>query len=266
MINRLDAFIALSYIIVFITGTSTGSFLGVVIERSKVKGQKSKLLWGRSRCSRCKRQLKWWENIPLISYIFLKSKCRTCQSPIPYWLPLIEIAGGISGVWLAYWASQTITVITFITIIKIIAAIAIASALVWIFFSDLVYGTIPDAAVGIGGAGAVLSHLGNLGNLSYLLAAAAAAGFFFFLVLITRGRGMGTGDVTLAAFLGLWLGWPMILLAVWLAFVLGAFVGLVLIGLKFKRFGQTIPFGPFLIVAAVIALMTNDSWKTIIGL
>jgi leader peptidase (prepilin peptidase)/N-methyltransferase len=56
------------------------------------------------------------------------------------------------------------------------------------------------------------------------------------------------------------------LLAVWLAFILGAVVGLVLIGLKFKRFGQTIPFGPFLIAAAVIAFMTNDSWKTIIGL
>lgn len=246
----------------------------MVIERSKVEGShpskhnKDAILdiSGRSRCGSCKRQLKWWENVPIVSFFFLKGKCRTCRSPIPYWLPLIEIAGGLAGVWLAGWASQTITVITFITIIKIIAAALIAAALVWIFFSDLVSGVIPDLAVAVGAIGAILSHLSNLSRLSYLTAAAAAAGFFLFLVLITRGRGMGTGDVTLAAFLGLWLGWPKILLAMWLAFIFGAVAGLILIGLKLKRFGQTIPFGPFLIAAAIIAAMVNDNWRILIGL
>lgn len=251
-------------------GTAFGSFLGAVISRSKIKNQRSKLLWGRSRCGRCKRQLKWLENIPLVSYIFLKGKCRTCRSPIPYWLPLIEIAGGAAGVWLALWLSQTITVINFITVIKIIGSCLIAGALIWVFFSDLAYGTVPDAAIGVGVIGVIVMSLMSQTSLMSLMtqigSAAAAAGFFLFLVAITRGRGMGTGDATLAGLLGIWLGWPKILLAVWLAFILGAFIGLVLIGLKFKRFNQTIPFGPFLIIAAVIALMTNDSWKTIIGL
>lgn len=242
----------------FTLGAATGSFLGVVIERGMV--------FGRSRCDNCKRQLKWPENIPIVSYLLLRGRCRTCRSPIPYWLPLIEISGGLAGVWLANWANQTISVITFITIIKIIAAALIAAALVWIFFSDLAYGVIPDVAVGIGATGAILSHLSNLSRLSYLIAAAAAAGFFLFLVLVTRGRGMGTGDVTLAAFLGLWLGWPKIVLAVWLAFIFGAVAGLILIGLKLKRFGQTIPFGPFLIVAAIIAAVVNDNWRILIGL
>lgn len=193
-------------------------------------------------------------------------RCRTCRSPIPYWLPLIEIAGGLSGVWLASWASQTITAINFITVIKIIAAGLIAAALVWIFFSDLVYGVIPDLAIATGVAGASLSNLSNLRNLSYLLAAIGAAGFFLLLVLITRGRGMGTGDVTLAAFLGLWLGWPRILLAFWLAFIFGAVAGLILIGLKLKRFGQTIPFGPFLIAAAIISAIVNHDWRILFGL
>lgn len=184
--------------------------------------------------------------MPIVSFIFLEGRCRSCQSPIPYWLPLIELAGGIGGIWV-------IREIWEIGMIGGLGIALIATALVWVFFSDLVYGTVPDAAIGVGAFGVILSHLSSLSDLSYLLAAAAAAGFFYFLVLVTRGRGMGTGDVTLAAFLGLWLGWPKILLAMWLAFILGALVGLILIGLKLKRFGQTIPFGPFMIAGSIIA-------------
>ena len=232
-------------------GTAIGSFLGVVIERSSIKGTRAKgqglrAKESRSRCSACGHQLFWWENVPIVSFIFLKGKCRTCRSPIPYWLPLIELAGATAG---AAVAAQ----IGHISLIGLMGLILVAAALIWIFFSDLVYGLIPDLAVAAGAVGAILSNLGNLSNLSYLAAAAAAAGFFGFLVLVTRGRGMGTGDVTLAAFLGLWLGWPKILLAVWLAFILGAVAGLVLIGLKLKRFGQTIPFGPFMIAGSIIA-------------
>jgi len=230
-----------------VVGTAIGSFLGVVIVRQTTNDKRQTTnIGGRSRCDNCKRQLKWWENIPLISFVFLKGKCRTCRSPIPYWLPLIELAGGIGGIWV-------IREIGEIGVMGGIGAMLIAAALVWTLFSDLVYGVIPDLAIGAGVAGAILSHLSNLSDLSYLLAAVGAAGFFLFLVVITRGRGMGTGDVTLAAFLGLWLGWPKILLAIWLAFVLGAIVGLVLIGLKLKRFGQTIPFGPFMIAGSIIA-------------
>jgi len=257
--------ISAQYIIGFVFGASIGSFLGVVIERTKSKEQRAKLLWGRSRCDNCRRQLKWKENIPLVSYIFLRGKCRMCRSPIPYWLPLIEIAGGMAGVWLAYWISQTITVITFITIIKVISAGLIAAALIWVFFSDLVFGTVPDAAILIGAVGTITYRL-PFTIYGLLLPAAAAAGFFLFLVLITRGRGMGTGDVTLAGFLGLWLGWPKILLAVWLAFILGSATALGLIASKRKKFGQTIPFGPFLITGAVISAIAGPELLTIIGL
>ena len=228
-------------------GTAIGSFLGVVIVRQTTNDKRQTTnIGGRSRCGSCKKQLKWLDNIPLVSYVFLRGKCRTCRSPIPYWLPLIELAGGIGGIWV-------IREIGEIGVMGGIGAMLIAAALVWTLFSDLVYGVIPDLAIGAGVAGAILSHLSNLSDLSYLLAAVGAAGFFLFLVVITRGRGMGTGDVTLAAFLGLWLGWPKILPAIWLAFVLGAIVGLVLIGLKLKRFGQTIPFGPFMIAGSIIA-------------
>ena len=207
----------------------------------------------------CGHQLFWWENIPIVSFIFLRGKCRNCRSPIPYWLPLIELAGAAAG---AAVAAQ----IGHMSLIELMGLILVAAALIWVFFSDLVYGLIPDLAIGAGVAGAILSHLSYLSDLSYLLAAVGAAGFFLFLVFITHGRGMGTGDVTLAGFLGLWLGWPKILLAIWLAFILGGVAGLILIGLKLKRFGQTIPFGPFLIIAAIVAATINDSWRIMIGL
>lgn len=233
------------YLIAIAFGLVIGSFLGVIIDRSALLPTPYSLLhMGRSRCGRCRRQLAWWENIPILSFILLRGKCRACRSPIPYWLPLIEIAGALAGVWLAYQASQTITIINFITIIKVIGAVAIATALVWIFFSDLVKGVVPDWAVVLGSAGAGLSNLTS---------AVIAAAFFWLLAAVTRGRGMGTGDVTLAFFLGLWLGWPKIAVGIWLAFLLGAGAALGLIASGRKKFGQTVPFGPFLITGAVLA-------------
>jgi prepilin signal peptidase PulO-like enzyme (type II secretory pathway) len=204
-------------------------------------------------CLGCEHQIPWRENIPVVSFICLKGRCSRCRFPIPSWLPLIEIAGAAAGIWVVEIAT-TITVINVISIIKIISAIAIASALVWIFFSDLVYGIISDWAVVLGSMGAIVWQISRMSPIWLILAAAiAAAVFFWLLAAITRGRGMGTGDITLSFFLGLLLGWPLILVGVWLAFVIGAIYGVGLIVLRKKKFGQTIPFGPFLIVGAIIS-------------
>ena len=137
------------YIIGFFFGVSIGSFLGVVIERQTANDKRQTTnIGGRSRCGSCKKQLKWLDNIPLVSYVFLRGKCRTCRSPIPYWLPLIELAGGIGGIWV-------IREIGEIGVMGGIGAMLIAAALVWTLFSDLVYGVIPDLAIGAGVAGAI---------------------------------------------------------------------------------------------------------------
>jgi len=229
-------------------GAAIASFLGVIIERSDYKFAK---LNGRSRCNRCKRQLLWWENIPVLSFILLRGKCRNCRSPIPCWLPLIEIAGALAGVVVAAEISQ-------ISQIRLIGLILIAAALIWIFFSDLVKGVVPDWAVVLGAAGALIWQIGQISLIWPILIALAAAAFFWFLVVVTRGRGMGTGDVTLAFFLGLWLGWPKILVGIWLAFLLGAAAALALIASKRKKFGQTVPFGPFLITGAILAYFYGE--------
>lgn len=237
-----------------IFGAAAGSFLGVVIDRSDWEvsqtshsGKFAKLR-GRSRCGSCRRQLSWRENIPLVSFILLRGKCRTCRSPIPYWLPLIELAGAAAG---AAVAAQ-------------IGLILVATALVWIFFSDLVKGVVPDWAVVLGSAGAIVEKFAKLpitleSFANFSAPAIAAALFFWLLVFVTRGRGMGAGDITLAFFLGLWLGWPKIIVGIWLAFLLGAAVALGLISSGRKKFGQTVPFGPFLIVGSIIAKLWGSN-------
>lgn len=197
-------------------------------------------------CLNCGHQLAWWENIPVVSFIFLKGQCSRCRSPIPYWLPLIEIAGAVGG---AAIAAQ----MRHMSLMGLMGLILISATLIWIFFSDLVYGVISDWAVGIGSVGAIFYRVPLTDYRLLLFPAFSAAIFFWFLVVITRGRGMGTGDITLSFFLGLLLGWPLILVGVWVAFVIGAIYGVGLIVLRKKKFGQTIPLGPFLIVGAIIS-------------
>ena len=226
-----------------------GSFLGAVIERQSGLPERYKKktsgLFNRSFCFRCGHQLSWRENIPILSYLLLRGRCSHCRSPIPYWLPLIEIAGAASGVAIAAHMSQ-------IGLIRLIGLIVVSGVFLWIFFSDLVYGAVPDLAVASGMIGGIAVHQGEQFG-PYLLSAIGAALFFLLLVVITRGKGMGTGDVTLAALVGFLLGWPGTVVAVWLAFVTGAFVGILLIVMKRKTLKQTVPFGPFLIAATVAA-------------
>ena len=139
-----------------------------------------------------------------------------------------------------------------IGLIRLIGLIVVSGVFLWIFFSDLVYGAVPDLAVASGMIGGIAVHQGEQFG-PYLLSAIGAALFFLLLVVITRGKGMGTGDVTLAALVGFLLGWPGTVVAVWLAFVTGAFVGILLIVMKRKTLKQTVPFGPFLIAATVAA-------------
>jgi leader peptidase (prepilin peptidase)/N-methyltransferase len=257
----------LPYLIAPLVGASVGSFLGVVIERQTGASEGHPLLplSGRSFCFRCRHPLQWWENIPVFSYVVLGGRCSRCRSPIPYWLPLIEIAGAAAGVVVAANVGR-IGQIRLISLISLIGLIAVASVFLWIFFSDLVYGVVPDLAVGIGVIGAALFHAGG-GAVSHLaaftpfvLAGAGVASFLALLVVVTRGKGMGTGDVTLGALVGFLTGWPAAVFAVWLAFVLGAVAGVLLIAVSRKRLDQTIPFGPFLLVGSLLAMTWEEAF------
>ena len=230
---------------VFVFGLCIGSFLNVVVYRLNHNFSPLK---GRSFCPKCKHKLSWQDNIPLFSWLFLRGQCCYCHSPISWQYPLVEIVTVILTVFVWQFSSQPIfnLLITYVLIV--------------IFVSDLRYMIIPNKVV----YPAIVMTLVYLAFLlpnqlvSYLLSAFGAAGFFYFLVLITRGKGMGMGDVKLAGLMGLVLGFPGVVIALFLAFLTGAVTGVILILLGKKKLGQQIPFGPFLALATWVSLFWDE--------
>lgn len=241
------------WIFIFILGLCVGSFLNVLICRLP----RSLAITGRSFCPKCKKKISWYDNIPLISFLMLGGKCRRCHSPISVQYPLVELATGVLFVLATSFVIRDVQyVISWPTIFLITYHLLLISSLIIIFTIDLKHQIIPDQIV----YPTILVALGyQLFNsplliLNYLLSAFAAGLFFLGLHLLTRGRGMGFGDVKLAFLMGLILGFPKIILAFYLAFLTGAFAGVILILTGKKKFGQHIPFGPFLAVSTLITL------------
>jgi len=237
------------WIFLFFLGLFFGSFINCVVYR--VNNGLSPLK-GRSICPRCKHQLAWFDNIPLLSFILLGGKCRYCFSPISWQYPLVELAAGILTVLVVQLSNYELRVTSY--------NLLISWALLAIFVSDFIYQTIPDEIVYPTLFIVFIYLIFHSPNflISNFLISFLVAGFFYLLVLITQGRGMGLGDVKLAGLIGLILGWPKIIVALYLAFLTGAFFGVILILLKKKKFGQHIPFGPFLTTATFVSLFWGE--------
>lgn len=245
-------------VLLFLLGLAIGSFLNVVVYRLN---HSLSPLEGRSLCPKCKKKIAWRDNIPLLSFFLLRGHCRSCHSPISWQYPLVELATGILTLFVIYYSLFVIHLGSLTTVYFLL----ITYALIVIFVSDLRYTTIPDQVVysAIG-----LALVWSLGNREWLpvLAAVAAAGFFLFLVFVTRGKGMGMGDVKLAGLMGLVLGFPGIVVALMLAFLTGAVAGVILVLSGRKRLGEHIPFGPFLAGAAWFSLFWGEMfWRECLG-
>ncbi|TSC53517.1 MAG: leader peptidase (prepilin peptidase) / N-methyltransferase [Microgenomates group bacterium LiPW_16] len=236
------------YFFSFLLGLAVGSFLNVLIYRLP----HSLSLSGRSFCPKCKKKIFWQDNIPLLSFILLRGRCRFCHSPISWRYPLVELATGILTVY-----SVQHTVHSGENLLFTIYYLLLIYALIVVFVSDLKYQIIPDQIVyPVFMMSFVYNFITNSQLLitNYLISALAAGLFFYLLFSITGGRGMGLGDVKLAALMGLFLGFPKIIIALYLAFLTGAIVGVILVLVKKKKFGEHIPFGPFLSAATIISL------------
>ncbi|MBM3205828.1 prepilin peptidase, partial [Candidatus Shapirobacteria bacterium] len=235
-------------------GLVIGSFLNCLIYRlNQEKNQLKNLLWGRSHCPKCRKQLRWYDNLPLISFIFLKGRCRFCHSPISWQYPLVEISATLLtlAVYLILYRNPTFN--WWLLIFNLF----LTYGLLAIFASDLRYRTIPDELV-LTILGVVLFWLFFHQQWLNFLAGALAGGFFLFLVWITKGQGMGWGDVKLAGLMGLLLGFPKLVVAFYLAFLTGALVGVILVLTKRKKLNSQVPFGPFLTLATWISLFWGD--------
>jgi len=270
----------LIYYLIFAIGACWGSFLNCLIYRWE---QGQKLNQGRSFCPKCRHQLGFWDLVPVLSFIFLRRKCRYCQKPIAWQYLAVEIATGLIFVLIFNFkflicqeplASLAVIpselrnqflIFNFKNWIELFYYWFVASCLLVIFIYDLKHYIIPDKAVYSAIIVVFLFRILNLfGNLKLeirnydpllnsLLAAVVAFGFFFCIWAISRGRYMGFGDVKLAFLMGLFLGWPNVLLAFFTAFLSGALVGVGLMILGRKKMRSQVPFGPFLIFGAFLA-------------
>lgn len=235
---------------IFIIGISIGSFLNVVIDRLPF----GKPITGRSHCDRCGKILSWFDLVPLFSFLFLCGRCRFCKAKLSWYYPIVELTTGILFILTCI---TIIKIFTVIIIIGLVFFLFIVSSLIVIFFTDLKYGIIPDKVVY---PTIVITFLFIIFHFPFSISQhifSAFGSFLFFLLLffITRGRGMGLGDVKFAFLQGLLLGWPNILIGVYAAFLTGAVAAIILVVWGKKRFrGSTIPFGPFLVIGTIIAL------------
>jgi leader peptidase (prepilin peptidase)/N-methyltransferase len=267
---------------IFIFGLIIGSFLNVVICRLKTKEE---IFLSRSRCPHCQKNLKWFDLIPILSFLSTFGKCRYCGKKISWQYPLVEIITG--GLFILIFNFQfsifnEITIFNFQTL-NFSLLLFIVCSLIIIFVYDLKHYIIPDKIVFPAIIAAFFYKLFEMfGNwnlrfiwdlgfgiwdfqilLYAIFSAIVASSFFFAIILISKGEWMGFGDVKLAFLMGLILGWPDILFALFLAFVLGAAIGLILIGLKIKSIKSQIPFGPFLAAATIIMTLWGEIIKRI---
>ncbi len=240
----------------FILGLCIGSFLNCVIYR--LESEKS--LKGRSFCPHCKHGLSWNDLFPVFSFLFLGGKCRYCKTKITVQYPLVEIATGL--IFLLIFSALGGPALGW-KFLNLFFLFYVASALIIIFIYDLKHYIIPDKvlfpAIIITFVYQLFSALGGPASgwkiSNYLLAVLVASGFFLLIFLISKGRAMGFGDVKLAILMGLLLGWPNIIVALFLAFFFGAIIGVILMVKQKKSLKSEIPFGPFLITGTFIALL-----------
>ncbi|MCL4424973.1 MAG: prepilin peptidase [Firmicutes bacterium] len=229
-----------------IVGLLLGSFLNVVIHRLP-RGES--IVFPPSHCPRCGARLGPLELIPVVSYIVQKGRCRHCRASISWRYPLVELvtAGLFLLFYLRYGPSP-----------QFLFYASLATLLVPVTFIDLEHQIIPNSlnltglAVGL----PLLLWLRPLTWSQALLGLVAGGGLLLVVATLSWG-GMGGGDVKLAGVLGFYLGWPLVLLALLLAFVAGALIGLFLLATRIKGRRDFIPFGPFLALGAIITLLAG---------
>jgi len=250
-VENTDLWIILA--VVFILGAIIGSFLNVCIYRIPAGVS---IVFPASRCPACSSGLRWYHNIPILSYVFLRGKCAYCAKKISLRYPSIEALNGLLFVLVFYhFGVSTISLVFFLFV----------SALVVITFIDLDYQIIPDA-ISLPGivvgfcCSFLLPWVGWQNSLFGLLLGGgslfAVASVYEFL---TKKEGMGGGDIKLLAMIGAFLGWKAILPIIFFSSLAGTVVGVPLMLLKGKDSRFAIPFGPFLAAASIFYLFWGST-------
>ncbi len=241
------------YIGIFLLGTVVGSYINSWIWRV----HNHQWLWGgRSKCVHCSRTLQWYENVPIVSFLVLKGKCRTCRAPIPFDYVVVEL----------------IVPLLFL----IVTYVHLASAIInpWHYFRDIFFTVVltvifvydykyMEIPSGVVWGGALVAFAINYFTLflspwSLVVGLAIGGGFFLVQYLVSHGRWVGGGDVRLGAMIGVLLGFPGILVGLFCAYMFGMVVAVPLLLTRAKNMHSEIPFGTFLAIGTYIALMWGE--------
>ncbi len=232
-------------------GVIAGSAANALIDRLP---KNISWLSGRSKCDTCKHELEWPDLIPVISYLILGGKCRYCRSPIPWRNLAVEVFMSIGFVAITMFTKVfpqqvVLAAILFVTII--IAVMDWETKLV----SELMVGLWAGLVV----CGQVMMGIEWQNSVAGLITSIIVIGGIW---AISRAKAMGFGDVEIAAVIGWWLGWQNLLVALWVAFVLGAMVGLIRLVNRQAKLKSEMAFGPFLVLGSWSAFLFGAQiWK-----
>jgi len=239
-------------ILIFSLGLIVGSFSNVCIYRIP---RNESVIYPASHCPKCRTKIKPVDNIPLLSYILLKGRCRNCGSKISIQYPVVEFLTGLIYliIYLIYGLS-----------IQSLVYIILLSALIIIAFIDLQEQIIPDV-ISLPGivVGLILSFIvPYMSFINSVLGTLVGGGIILIIAwvgsIIFKKEAMGGGDVKLAAMIGAFLGWRYTIISLFLGFFIGALVGIILILSKIKSKEDMVPFGPFIVLGSIITLLWGE--------
>ncbi|MFH0951468.1 MAG: prepilin peptidase [bacterium] len=241
-------------ITVLLLGLAIGSFVNSLAWRL----YKAKTLKGRSVCPTCGHNLAWYDNIPLLSFVLLKAKCRYCSQQISWQYPLVEFMTAILFALAFYYnplfpdfATNDLTQATLLLIRNWLLIVILTT----IFVMDLRWYVIVDK-VSLPASAIILAINLYLGLPWQNLALAGIIGGSFFLLqfVVSKGKWIGGGDIRLGLLMGVALGWPQVAVALFLAYILGSIYGVLFIILGKKDLKAKVPFGTFLSLGTLITL------------
>ena len=236
-----------------IFGALIGSFLNVCIFRLP---KEESIVWPGSHCPHCKKPIKGYDNVPIISYILLKGRCRECRSPISAQYPLVEGVTALGSLFLMMRFGPSLSYLVYFVFV---------ASLIVITVIDLYHQIIPDVislpGIGVGLLASLI--IPQITFLNSMIGILLGGGSLFLVATVYqwlfKREGMGGGDVKLLAMIGAFLGWKSVILTILLSSLIGSVTGILIMVLKGKDFKYAIPFGPFLSLGAVISLFYGEN-------
>jgi leader peptidase (prepilin peptidase)/N-methyltransferase len=235
-----------------VLGLAVGSFLNVCIYRLP---RRLSLVRPGSSCPRCGRRLGWHDNIPVLSWLLLRGRCRQCKAPISVQYPLVEVSTAVLAAAVVLLTPPGV---------QLAGRVALGAALIVLFAIDLEHQILPNSITLPGiGAGFLFSLAAPPGPLESVLGIALGGGVLYGIAAgyywLRGEEGMGMGDVKMLAMIGAFLGWRAVLLTLVLSSFAGALVGLALIAARRGTMRHALPFGTFLAVGALAAMLAGEA-------